>query len=290
MMAYRFKSSDAAMTDAVRRIAASEFDLVRQRLADKSLPIARKVHEARKATKRLRSLLRLVAPVCPDASKEIAALREAAARLSALRDKGALSETLSRLELPEATASALETAFAARRMPGAGAQKKLLAGFAAEMDMAAGRAAGWTLTRDGWAALAPGLERSHRRLRKSMDAARRAVDEDPVHAFRKRAKDHWYHTLLLRGAFPQVMDGYAAAAEALCDDLGDWRDLGLLAAAAADTPAHLLAKAEAAEALALIERSRRRALKRAFRTARRLTTETPETYAGRLRTWWKTTR
>ena len=32
-MAYRFKPSDAAMTDAVRRIAASEFGLVRERLA-----------------------------------------------------------------------------------------------------------------------------------------------------------------------------------------------------------------------------------------------------------------
>jgi CHAD domain-containing protein len=289
-MAYRFKPSDAAMTDAVRRIAASEFDLVRQRLADKSLPVARKVHEARKATKRLRSLLRLVGPVCPQAREEIAALREAAGRLSALRDKGALSETLSRLELPAATASELEAAFAARRAPGAAAQKKLLAGFAAEMDMAGGRAAGWTLSREGWAALAPGLERSHRRFRRSMDAARRAVDEEPVHAFRKRAKDHWYHTLLLRGAFPQVMDGYAGAAESLCDDLGDWRDLGLLETAVTDVPAHLLAKADAAAALALIARSRRRSLKRAFRTARRLTTETPDAYATRLKAWWQTAR
>lgn len=286
-MAYRFKPSDASMTDAVRRIAASEFDLVRQRLADKSLPTERKVHEARKATKRLRSLLRLVGPVCPEAREEIAPLRDAAARLSALRDRGALSETLSRLELPDATSSALEAAFAARRAPGVAAQKKLLAGFAAEMDMAAGRAAGWTLLRDGWGALAPGLERSHRRFRKSMDAARHAVDEDPVHAFRKRAKDHWYHTLLLRGAFPQVMDGYAAAAESLCDDLGDWRDLGLLEAAVADVPVHLLSKRDAGDALSLIARSRKRALKRAFRTARRLAAETPDAYVGRLKGWWK---
>lgn len=286
-MAYRFKPSDASMTEAVRRIAASEFDLVRQRLTEKSLPTERKVHEARKATKRLRSLLRLVGPACPQAREEIAALREAAARLSALRDKGALSETLSRLAPPEETASALENAFAARRAPGAAAQKKLLAGFAAEMEMASGRAAGWTLSREGWAGLEPGLERSYRRFRKSMDAAGQAVDEDPVHAFRKRAKDHWYHTLLLRGAFPPVMDGYAAAAESLCDDLGDWRDLGLLEAAVADVPVHLVARRDAADILSLIVRSRKRALKRAFRSARRLTAETPDAYTGRLKGWWK---
>lgn len=289
-MAYKLKPGDAAMTETVRQIVASEFGLVRQRLADKSLPTARKVHEARKATKRLRSLLRLVSPVCPQAREEIAALRDAAARLSALRDTGALSETLARLDLPEATASALESAVAARRAPPAGAQKKLLAGFAAEMEMAAGRAADWTVSHDGWAALAPGLERSYRRFRRSMDAARRAVDEDPVHAFRKRAKDHWYHTLLLRSAFPQVMEGYAGAAESLCDDLGDWRDLGLLEAAVADVPARHLAKRDAAEALSLIARSRRRALKRAFRTARRLAAETPDAYMDRLKGWWKTAR
>lgn len=289
-MAYRFKSSDASMRDAVRRIAAYEFDLVRACLADRTLPLSRKVHEARKATKRLRALLRLIAPVSPEAREEITALRLAAARLSALRDTGALEETLSRLDLPATTASALRDILAQRCVPGAAAQRKMLAAFAAEMDITAGRAALWTVDRDGWAAISPGLARSDRRLRRSMDAARHARDEEPVHEFRKRAKDYWYHTLLLRGVFAPVMDGYAAAAESLCDALGDWRDLGLLEAAVQDVPAHQIAKRDVAAALAVIGANRRRALKRAFRIARRLTAETPDAYAARLKAWWKASR
>ena len=252
------------------------------------MPLARKVHEGRKATKRLRALLRLVAPVFPEAREEIAVLRQAAARLSALRDKGALTETLSRLGLPQDVAANLSAALGKRRAAGTAAQKRLLAAFAGEMDAAAGRAQSWTLTQTGWHALAPGLQRSYRRLRRSFEAARRARDEEPVHEFRKRAKDHWYQTLLLRGAFPEVMDGYAAAAERLCDDLGDWRDLGLLEGAIIDAPVHLLAKPDAAAALALIAKARRRALRRAFGTARRLAGETPRAYTARLAAWSKT--
>ena len=287
-MAYRFKSGDASTSEALRRIAAEEFSAIGAALADRTVPLARKVHEGRKATKRLRALLRLVAPVFPEAREEIAVLRQAAARLSALRDKGALTETLSRLGLPQDVAANLSAALGKRRAAGTAAQKRLLAAFAGEMDAAAGRAQSWTLTQTGWHALAPGLQRSYRRLRRSFEAARRARDEEPVHEFRKRAKDHWYQTLLLRGAFPEVMDGYAAAAERLCDDLGDWRDLGLLEGAIVDVPVHLLAKPDAATALALISKARRRALRRAFSTARRLAGETPRAYTARLAAWSKT--
>jgi CHAD domain-containing protein len=289
-MAYRFKASDASMTDGVRRIAAAEFALIRQGLADKFLPVERKVHESRKGTKRLRALLRLVAPVFPDAQEEIAALRAAAARLSALRDKGALSETLARLALPPALADNLGVALASQRPISAAAQKRLLTEFARDIEAAAERATHWTLERNGWRALAPGLARSHHRLRKTMTGAERATGEDPIHEFRKRAKDHWYHTLLLRGAFPDVMDGYAAAGERLCEDLGHWRDLGLLAEAIRAVPAHELAKGPAHEVQAVISKSRKRALRQAFRTARKLAFETPEKQSSRLKVWWSASR
>src|SRR3990167_1501427 len=98
-MAYRFTTRDASMTDGVRRIAAEEVAQVQASLSDKALPLERKVHQVRKATKRLRALLRLTAPVFEDAPAEIAAMREAAGRLSALRDRGAMHETLRELAL-----------------------------------------------------------------------------------------------------------------------------------------------------------------------------------------------
>ncbi|MFN3911324.1 CHAD domain-containing protein [Hyphomonas sp.] len=285
-MGYRFKAGEKSITEGVRRIAAAEFAQIRLSLSDPSLPLARKVHEGRKATKRLRALLRLVSPVFPGAAEEIAALRTAASELSALRDTGALLEAIDGLDLPGDLSGTLRTALAARPAASAAAHRRLLAAFAAAMDAAAQRAESWTLDKEGWNALAPGLTRAHRRLRKARAEARRAGHEDPVHDLRKRAKDHWYQTLLLRGAFPDVMNGYAEAGEHLCEDLGRWRDLGLLETAVGGLSARKLAAADAETVLTVIASARRRALRRAFRTAGRLLAESPDAYAARLKAWW----
>lgn len=289
-MAYRFKSSDRTITDGVRRIAAREFALIRAILADAHLPTARKVHEGRKATKRLRALLRLVGPSMPEACAEISALRDAARRLSALRDRGALAETFGALDLPDDLAARLSPMIVPARTAAPRGSSKLLKTFGEEMLEAKDRAQSWTVSRKGWSALEPGLRKSYRRLRRALDSAANADDEEPVHDLRKRAKDHWYHTLLLRDVFPDVMDGYGAAGERLCDDLGIWRDLGLLGEAISGLPAHRLPKPEASAVIGIIEKARRRSLKRAFRTVRLLTAESPSDYASRIGDWWRQAR
>ena len=286
-MAYRFSAKDPTVADGVRRIAAEEFAAIEAALSDPAMPAARKVHESRKATKRLRALLRLTAAAFPGAPAEIAALREAAASLSALRDKGALSETLARLEMPADIETTIGKAISRRRAVSAAESRRLLAAFAEDVASAAGRASEWSFDRDGWKAIGPGLAKGYRRFADALAEARDARDEEPVHDLRKRAKDHWYQTLLLRGVFPDVMDGYAAAGERLCDDLGDWRDLGLLEAEVSQLTTRQLSAAHAEEAMTRIAKARRRALRRAFRTARRLASESPDAYTARIRSWWR---
>ena len=286
-MAYRFKSGDRTITDGVRRIAAREFELIGAMLADTHLSAARKVHEGRKATKRLRALLRLVGPSMPEARAEIDAFRDAARRLSALRDRGALAETFTALDLPEDLAGRLSPLILPARTAAPRGSTKLLQAFGEEMLEAESRAEAWDVTGKGWSALEPGLRKSYRRLRRAADAAAHAEDEDPVHDLRKRAKDHWYHTLLLRDVFPDVMDGYGAAGERLGDDLGVWRDLGLLGEAIDALPADSMPKADTKIVMDMIRKARRRALKRAVRTVRLLTAESPSEYASRIGSWWR---
>lgn len=286
-MAYRLKSSDRSISRGIRRIAAAEFALVHETLADDTIALPRKVHEARKATKRLRALLRLVAPNLPDAKSEIAALRDAARKLSSLRDRGALTETLARLELPDDLAQRLAPLIAPERASARRGASRLLKSFASDMEAAAGRAQSWSVSKKGWQAIEPGLRHGYRKLRRTAERAQHASEEEPIHEFRKQAKIHWYHTLLLRRVFPDVMDGYATAAERLCDDLGDWRDLGLLAEAISAVPAHRLPKPDRALALDSIETLRRRALKHAFRMVRLLISEPPPDYTSRLEAWWR---
>jgi CHAD domain-containing protein len=289
-MAFRFAAKDLTVADGVRRIAAGEYAAIEAVLTDPATPAGRKVHECRKATKRLRALLRLTVAALPEARAEINALRDAAASLSALRDKGALGETLARLEMPAEIEARIAKAISRRRAVSAAESRRLLAAFADDMASAAARVPGWTFERDGWRAIGPGLERGYRRFAGTLADARNARDEEPVHDLRKRAKDHWYQTLLLRNIFPDVMEGHAAAGERLCDDLGDWRDLGLLETEVGQLTARQLPAAQGEEALARIARARRRALRRALRTARRLASESPDAYTARLRSWWRLSR
>ncbi len=289
-MAYRFKSGDRSVTEGLRRIAAAEFAAIAATLSDKGVSPARKVHEARKGTKRLRALIRLTRKGLPGARDEIAALRACAAGLSSLRDRAALVEVADRLALAPETAAIIAEALARRPLPGKAQQGRILAACARDMAVIAARAESWTLDRDGWRAIGPGVARGYHRFSETIAEARRATLDEPVHAFRKRAKDHWYQTLLLRGVFPDAMDGYAAAGEQLSDDLGTWRDLGLLQHELAELPAHVLSKMEAASGFEIIADARRRALRRAFRTAGRLTAETPDAYAARLKALWEAFR
>jgi len=64
-MGFRFEEKDAGLADGMRRIATEEVARAEAELADPDLPIARKVHQARKRTKRLRGLLRLLRPAFP---------------------------------------------------------------------------------------------------------------------------------------------------------------------------------------------------------------------------------
>jgi CHAD domain-containing protein len=245
------------------------------------------VHEVRKSTKRLRGLIRLVGPVMPAAAQENTCIRDAAGTLSDLRDAGALFETLDLVSIPAADREEIREALARRpaRRASSGAAGKLDA-FGSVMRAAAGRSTHWQITAAGFEAIAPGLERGLKRFRKSLEQAASDAAEEPMHDWRKRAKDHWYHTVLLREIFPDVMKGHARAGERLSDALGRWRDLGLLEDAIAAMPAHEVAKMSAALALESIALARPKAKKQALKIGRLLAAETPSQLSKRWRAYW----
>ncbi|MFN7054869.1 CHAD domain-containing protein [Hyphomonas sp.] len=287
-MAYRFKPGRKDVTADVRRIAAEEFALMRRVLSDAGLPPARQVHEVRKSTKRLRSLLRLAGPSMPEAKAEAAVLRDAALALSAARDSGAVIEALGTLKLPAETLQLAEAALLrarAQAMPDEEASE-LLRAFGKEMRAMARRARDWTVEPGGFEALAPGLRRGYRRLQKAFAASQTAEDEEPLHEWRKKAKDHWHHTLLLRRIHPAAMSAHARTAEEVSDALGSWRDYGLLIAAIAALPARSLRKGLAHEVRDAALAAQGKMLKTAYRPTQRLTAETPRALVRRWGAYW----
>ncbi|MDH3264343.1 MAG: CHAD domain-containing protein, partial [Paracoccaceae bacterium] len=93
-MAFQFERDDKTVQAGVRRIAREDVDAALAILDDASSPLAERVHEARKAVKKLRGLIRLVRQGFAGYDAENAALREAGRSLSGLREAEVARTTL----------------------------------------------------------------------------------------------------------------------------------------------------------------------------------------------------
>jgi len=231
-MAYRFKPSDPSPEAALRRIALEEIESGVAELDDAGMDLHDKVHQLRKRAKKLRGLIRLVRPAFPDYAAENAAIRDAARRLSGLRDYEGMVETFDKLAAAtrddgfapiRAHLVAVRDAAAAK-----GHVEDDLAAFRAALLALRGRVAGWSLDRKGFKALRGGLEKTFARARHGRAAAAGTPEMAVIHDWRKRVKYHWYHTRLLRPLNDAALTKRAHQLKELSELLGDHHDLAVL--------------------------------------------------------------
>jgi len=292
-MAYSFKPSDRSVRDGVIRIARDQIDTGIAETADDALSPADRIHQARKRCKKLRGLIRLVRPAFPDYAAENAAFRDAARRLSDIRDAAALVEICDALkdhfgdQLAERAFAGIRGHFAARaRQLETGPEAAAgLSRLRADLEDARSRTAGWALTEDGAAAVTGGLAKTYRRARKAMAAAREDPTGQTLHAWRKRVKYHWYHLRLLKSVSP-VIAAAVDEADRLSDLLGTHHDLHVMESALDD--AGEIADAAALEAFRGLLHARRARLETAaFDRGRALFREPPDGLAARVGGYWE---
>lgn len=230
-MAYRFERADSDLGAALKRIAREEAARAREEIADETLTVERTIHQARKRTKRLRGMLRLVRPAFPAFDAENAHIRNAARGLSRLRDRDVMIATHDRL-MEETGADRRRYApirahltrarnrVAAEQDPAAA-----LARYASEIAAIEARAGDWTVTAADRAVLESGLARTWEKARRAMKRARKGEDIEDLHEWRKRVKDHWYQARLLTPIAPRDIKRQADLAGELGEILGDLHDL-----------------------------------------------------------------
>jgi CHAD domain-containing protein len=146
----------------------------------------------------------------------------------------------------------------------------------------------WILLRGGWKAIEGGLLRSYTRGRKAFARARRSRSTEDLHAWRKRAKDLWYHARLLEPICGPAVRGQAKDAHHLADLLGDDHDLALLrqelASHAMPVPVDLGAVVE------LLDHRRRELQTEAIALGERVYAESPKAFRRRMQRSWKAGR
>jgi CHAD domain-containing protein len=282
--AYRLREGEP-LPDELRRAARGRIDHALDELRGKTDSTPEEaVHEARKDMKKLRALLRLARGELgrETFARENACFRDAARELAGTRDSDVMLETLGALELPAGVGGELRKAIGEELSRRASDDRKAAARAAvAVLREARKRVDEWPLERDSFEALADSLERSYRRGRRALGAARDDPNAETLHEWRKRVKDLWYHHTLLRELWPPVMSAVGDEAHELSDRLGDDHDLVVLAAW---VRGHLDPDPEFLDAVI----RRREALQgEAFALGLRLYAEKPSAYVRRMKGLWE---
>jgi CHAD domain-containing protein len=252
------------------------------------------VHDARKAIKKERSLLRLARGAMPTETRrrENAVLREAARELSCTRDADVMIATLDDLavrfagQLAAKTFDAIRDQLSARSGQRAGSALEARA--VQELGALRVRVDDWTLLRGGWKAIESGLLRSYTRGRKAFARARARRSTDDLHAWRKRVKDLWYHQRLLGSICGPGVRGQAKDAHHLADPLGDDHDLALLRERLASD--ELPATVDLSAVLRLIDHRRSELQTEAIALGERVYADPPKAFRRRMRRSWNAGR
>jgi CHAD domain-containing protein len=281
---------------AVPAAARSQLEAILSALSgDAGLGPDEATHDARKRTKKLRALLRLVRPVLADGiyRRENEALRDAARQLSAVRDAWVLVEALDGLMTPasdaltEHSVAPLRAALTRehRALQSGRGDDDTLARAAAHYEQVLARVGEWSVPDRGWKSLEDGLEAVVRGGRRHMTRACSEGRPEDFHEWRKQVKYLRHQLELVRPVWPEVLEAMAGTAAEAGDLLGTDHDLAVLRervlAESALTP-------ETRQALLdRIDERRSDCQRKAVVLGRRLYAEKPSALTNRLRRLWK---
>ncbi|MCH7228721.1 CHAD domain-containing protein [Haloferula sp. A504] len=222
----------------VRRVALEQLDRAASELAARDRDLHESIHQVRKRCKKLRALLRLCRGVIGKRyQRENARYRDAARRLSGLRDAEALTETYDRLldrydgPLDRAKFAPIRRRFTLDKQRRARERTNLgeeMDAFAAALGKGRVAVDRWAGKVKGWDDLLPGIAKTYRRGRKAMRAAAGKPSTECFHEWRKRTKYFAHQLKLLEDLWRPVLQAQRKEAKRLADLLGREHDLGVM--------------------------------------------------------------
>lgn len=233
-MAFRLRP-DEPVEQGIERIARQQIEQALDEITDSQLDRQVAVHQVRKRCKKIRGLLRLVRPALHDVyQRENACIRDAARKLSGLRDAESAIESFDRFATDLGDRVDAEVVATARHGLVLSREylvderfdlETRLADFAAVIETVLSRVESWSCIRSGYPAIKAGFKMTYRRGRRAMARAYKERAADDFHEWRKQTKYHWYHVRLLRDVWRKRFKKRGKLLKRLSDVLGDDHDL-----------------------------------------------------------------
>lgn len=281
--------------DGLAAAARSIIADARRALTDPELSDAEAVHEVRKALKRWRALLRLLAhPLGEQADQMRAEARELMRALSGARDAQSALDALADLRKEVAKT---KTSFSPTSMTTI--QQRLTdikqaaeqTGFTNDtcdrlsryFDYATLSLERWPLTAINFDTVADGLISTYRRARQLVPDDWAEADAEHLHDLRRRVVEHRHQMDLMEPLWPRLGQVWAEEAQRLRNRLGACQDLAVFAGL---TAPHQPLAPWRSRLTPVIEARRLSHLKTAARLAGRLFAEKPKAFRRRIAALW----
>lgn len=280
---------DESVDDGLRRIVGEQVDLATWH-AERIGEADEHVHDVRRATKRIRAVLRLVRNSIGEESyrRDNAVLRDMARELSAARSATMRVATLEALPEWPAPAARSVSRLHVTLIDDASARRQSLQAeeLTRSLELARVGVREWTLTRD-LVRMVPGVRRTYRRGRVGMANAYADRTTDHFHEWRKRVKYLRHQMEVLAAAPPDAMGLITEGLAELGYRLGLDHDLADLGGAIDGPQGYLLSPTDQRQLLTSIG-SRRQELQGDLRPlAEQLYAEPPRDFAGGIDAAWQ---
>ena len=258
------------------------------------------VHEARKAFKRIRAVLRLVRPEMGKVAyrRENTCFRDAGRPLTEVRDAKIFIDTLDKLVehfKEHIAAGSFANVRKELRANLRAVRKRVLdeqnalAVVRETVRQARKRIKCWTDVPNKWSAVGSGLEEVHRRTRNAFRGAAAEATVEKLHEWRKQVKYLRYQLESLRPLWPEHMEELAKEADRMGELLGDDHDLAMLRQKLTDDPGRF-GDGDAEALVALIDRRRAELEQDARELGERFFQDKPKAFVRRLKGYWRAWR
>jgi hypothetical protein len=293
-MAYSFKPTHTVSSD-VHRILERQLIRAERCLETRpGRPDDRVVHEARRHVKKAIALLRLVSPLRhPPAASALDRLARASALLAPVADAQALVQSaraLTRGARRQGRPADVRTVRQAlnRRKRATDRKAELVRVYAKAIHLLRREREllpMWSVRRQEFAAVRPGLLRTLTRARRAMARARRHPSNPHFHRLRRRIKDVWLQLRLISRRCGGAIRSECRAFETLDGLLGEHHNLVLLTAVLREEPC--MPRAHTAAVIQTIRSRQVRIRRRSLTLAGRTLSESPHDFTRRVGRLWR---
>lgn len=239
--------TDETITDGILRLIKEQIDRSLADLSDPNPDRSPAIHQVRKRCKKIRAALRLVRRgLGEDYAEENKRYRDAARRLSDVRDAEAMIETCNALadrhagHVDGGTIRPVRDRLEERKKKLMGDRERIddvLLDVEAALVAGRKRTVSLGIEGDGYAIALAGMRKTYARARAAMNSAHGNPTPETFHEWRKRVKYHWYHMRLLSEMCPPVARVRVDDVDKLAGSLGIYHNLCIFRAMLLSEPA-----------------------------------------------------